>query len=159
MSANATQVGGTHYRNGFQHWDLAHELDLGYFEGQITKYVTRHRSKKGREDLEKALHFTRKLRELAVLAGRQPRHKYGTMARFTEYAEANKLTHQEYLIIMSACNWSMVDNLDVLIDRIVALLDLCYPPIPVPEVDVLEVDGGTFMRDSGEPGRGYVKQD
>jgi len=153
MSANETQVGGTHYKNHFQHWDLAHELDLGYFEGQITKYVTRHRSKKGREDLEKALHFTRKLRELAVLAGRHPRHKYGTMARFTEYVGANKLNGAEYLIIMSACNWSMVDDLNVLIDRIVVLMDETYPQLPVPEVQTMP--GGL---DSGGPGRGYIDQ-
>lgn len=153
MSANETQVGGTHYRNYFQHWDLAHELDLGYFEGQITKYITRHRSKKGKEDVEKALHFARKLRELAVLDDRRPRHKYGTLTRFTQYAEANKLTAPEYMVIMSACSWSMVDDLNVLIDRITKLMDTCYPPLPVPEVQTLP---GAL--DSGEPGRGYVDQ-
>lgn len=167
MSANDTQVGGTHYKAVIQHWDLAHELDLGYFEGQITKYITRHRSKKGREDLEKALHFTRKLRELAVLVGRQPRHKFGTIARFVEYAQANKLTHLEYLCIMSVCNWSMLDDLDMLLDRMTKLFDECYPPIPTPET--LEVKDCVFkevphgyvvgkLEDSGEPGRGYVDQ-
>jgi hypothetical protein len=97
MIANETQVGGTHYRTPFQHWDLAHELDLGYFEGQVSKYLTRHRFKKGKEDAEKALHFAKKLHELALSSARQPRHKFTTIARMTEYAESNKLLPLEYL--------------------------------------------------------------
>ena len=73
-TANETQVGGTHYRTPFQHWDLAHELDLGYFEGQITKYLTRHRFKKGKEDAEKALHFAQKLLQQRTSAAPQVRH-------------------------------------------------------------------------------------
>lgn len=127
MSANETQVGGTHYRNSFQHWDLCHELDLGYFEGQITKYITRHRFKKGQEDLDKAIHFTQKLRELAVTGGRQPRHKYGTVSMFTDYANVNKLVSLEMMCVMSACCWSTVDNLDILLDRLKDLHVSCYP--------------------------------
>jgi len=127
MSANDTQVGGSHYRSGFQHWDLAHELDLGYFEGQITKYITRHRFKNGEVDARKALHFARKLRELAVLEDRRPRHKYATIGRMTDFATDNKLNGKELLILVSVCNWSTVPDLDMLIDRILGLIDDHYP--------------------------------
>jgi hypothetical protein len=63
--ANETQIGGTHYRTPIQHWDYVIANGLGYFEGQITKYVTRWRKKNGLQDLYKARHFLDKLIEVA----------------------------------------------------------------------------------------------
>jgi len=64
MKANDTQVGGLHYRTGYQHWDFVIEhLENRYLEGQITKYVTRWRRKNGLQDLMKASHFLVKLIE------------------------------------------------------------------------------------------------
>jgi hypothetical protein len=151
MSANETQVGGTHYKTPFQHWDLVHELDLGYFEGQITKYLTRHRFKKGREDAEKALHFTKKMHELALFSARKPHHKFSTITRMTQYAESNKLLPLEYACIMSACNWSMTEDLKMLEARIERLIRECYPEVPVGGVQAA-------LFDTGEPGRGYADQ-
>ena len=65
MGANDRQVGGQHYNTPIQHWDYVVANGLGYFEGQITKYVTRWRRKNGLEDLEKARHFLDKLIEVA----------------------------------------------------------------------------------------------
>ncbi|TXH54315.1 MAG: DUF3310 domain-containing protein [Desulfurellales bacterium] len=62
-SANARQVGGDHYAKPIQHWDYVIAQNLGYFEGQITKYVSRWRDKNGLEDLHKARHFLDKLIE------------------------------------------------------------------------------------------------
>lgn len=140
-TANQTQVGGTHYQNPFPHWDLAHELDLGYFEGQISKYITRHRFKNGLEDAQKALHFCNKLIELARDEGRMPRHKTTTFARMTQYAEANKLLPLEYSCVMTVCNWQNVNTLHTLTERIERLIQECY----------LDDDG------SGA-GAGYVNQ-
>lgn len=60
--ANKRQVAGTHYQTptGYQHWDMVIDHNLNYFEGQITKYVMRCRSKNGVQDLQKALHFIEK---------------------------------------------------------------------------------------------------
>lgn len=69
QSANDRQVGGTHYAGQMQHWDYVVANDLGYFEGQITKYITRWRKKNGMQDLQKAKHFLDKLIE-EVQAGR-----------------------------------------------------------------------------------------
>lgn len=68
-SANERQEGGNHYRSEIQHWDYVWKNDLGYFEGQITKYVTRWRKKNGLEDLLKAKHFLDKLIEIATEEG------------------------------------------------------------------------------------------
>lgn len=58
--SNDRQVGGDHYRTEIQHWDFVIANDLDYFQGQITKYVTRWKKKNGIPDLEKALHFLEK---------------------------------------------------------------------------------------------------
>lgn len=63
-SANDSQVGGSHYKAGLQHWDYAIiALENRYLEGNITKYVVRHRKKNGLQDLEKAAHYLDKLKE------------------------------------------------------------------------------------------------
>lgn len=64
MSANDRQVGGDHYRSPMQHWDFVWANNLDYFQGQITRYVTRWRNKDGLEDLYKAKHFLEKYIEL-----------------------------------------------------------------------------------------------
>lgn len=69
MTANTTQVGGTHYAAEYQHWDLVWDCQMGYFPGQITKYVMRHTKKNGVEDLRKSLHVTQKYMEVLNTLG------------------------------------------------------------------------------------------
>lgn len=64
MKANDTQIGGAHYQLAVQPWDYIALNNLGYFEGNIIKYVTRWRGKNGVEDLKKARHYLDKLIEL-----------------------------------------------------------------------------------------------
>lgn len=65
MSANDIQVGGDHYhKQPIQPWDYVAANGLGFFEGNVVKYVTRHRVKDGVKDLEKARHYLDKLIEL-----------------------------------------------------------------------------------------------
>ena len=64
MSANDLQVGGDHYKKAIQPWDFVASNNLGFFEGNIIKYVTRWRDKNGVEDLRKARHYLDKLIEL-----------------------------------------------------------------------------------------------
>ncbi len=52
------QVQGTHYRNlAIQPTEFCQRNGLDFCCGSILKYLTRHRSKNGREDLCKAKHF------------------------------------------------------------------------------------------------------
>ena len=61
-SPDETQVGGDHYKdNEIQVWDAIHDWGLGYFSGNVIKYVARHRKKNGVEDLKKARHYLDKL--------------------------------------------------------------------------------------------------
>lgn len=65
MTANNDQVGGSHYRTKtIQPWDFIAANELGFFEGNIVKYVSRWRAKGGVEDLRKARHYLDKLIEL-----------------------------------------------------------------------------------------------
>ena len=64
--ANEKQHGGDHYKiEGEQHWDRVYRLyGRGYFVGNGTKYLERYHLKNGEEDLNKAIHYIEKLKEL-----------------------------------------------------------------------------------------------
>ena len=59
------QVGGSHYKDmPIQPVEFAQVNNLNFIEGCVIKYVSRHRSKNGAEDIEKAIHFLNLLLEL-----------------------------------------------------------------------------------------------
>lgn len=65
-TANEIQIGGDHYREKtIQPWDFIAANQLGYFEGNIVKYVSRWQGKGGINDLKKARHYLDKLIELS----------------------------------------------------------------------------------------------
>lgn len=67
--ANDVQVAGNHYKGKpVQPWDYIAANNLGYFEGNVVKYVSRWRDKGGVEDLRKARHYLDKLIELETKA-------------------------------------------------------------------------------------------
>ena len=53
------EVGGDHYKDcGIQPVEYINSNDLNYFEGNVIKYITRHRTKgEGKKDIEKAIHY------------------------------------------------------------------------------------------------------
>ena len=66
-AANNVQVGGTHYKTQeIQPWDAIRSWNLCFFAGNAVKYIARHKSKGGVEDLRKARHYLDKLIELQV---------------------------------------------------------------------------------------------
>ena len=59
------QVAGTHYKKlNIQPVEYIYANGIGYFEGNVIKYVTRWRDKNGVADLEKAKHYIELLIEL-----------------------------------------------------------------------------------------------
>jgi hypothetical protein len=65
MSALQEQVGGGHYKElAIQPVEYIHKNNLGFIEGCVIKYVTRHKSKNGQQDIYKAIHFLNLLLEL-----------------------------------------------------------------------------------------------
>lgn len=65
MSALNVQVSGDHYKKqSIQPVEYIHANGIGFFEGNVIKYVTRWRDKGGVADLEKAKHYIDLLIEL-----------------------------------------------------------------------------------------------
>lgn len=65
MSALEVQHGGGHYINkAIQPIVYIHANNLGFCEGNVVKYITRHKDKNGKADLEKAKHYIDLLIEL-----------------------------------------------------------------------------------------------
>jgi hypothetical protein len=59
------QVAGDHYKDmPIQPVEYIHANALGYFEGNVVKYISRWRKKGGVADLEKAKHYVELLIEL-----------------------------------------------------------------------------------------------
>lgn len=72
MSAINSQIGGSHYKQcAIQPVEYIHANGLGYFEGNVLKYITRWRDKGGIADLEKAKHYIELLIELENQANAQ----------------------------------------------------------------------------------------
>jgi hypothetical protein len=65
VSALDKQVSGNHYQNkGIQPIVYIHANNLGFCEGNVIKYVTRHKEKNGAADIKKAIHYLELLLEL-----------------------------------------------------------------------------------------------
>ena len=58
------QEGGDHYDLPIQPLEYIHANQLGYIEGNIIKYATRHKKKNGVEDVKKIIHYCELLLEL-----------------------------------------------------------------------------------------------
>ena len=126
-NANEIQVGGTHYKAPYQHWDLVANLKLDYFEAQVTKYVTRHAKKNGKQDLEKAVHYAQKAKELVEEGRLEPRHLCPTHSMLTTYADLNQLGELEMRCVLLACNWAGARDLGWLVIALKQLIQVRYP--------------------------------
>ena len=70
MSETLKQVGGSHYKDcTIQPVEYCQRNGLGYCESSVVKYVTRHKAKGGRQDIEKAIHFLQLLLEIEYTTG------------------------------------------------------------------------------------------
>lgn len=58
VTVTAKQVGGDHYRQlAIQPTHFAVVNNLSYLEGNVIKYVCRHKFKDGAQDIKKAIHY------------------------------------------------------------------------------------------------------
>ena len=64
MTALDRQVGGGHYKEFvIQPGHFCQVNRIPYYEANVIKYACRHRSKNGRQDIEKAIHYLELLLE------------------------------------------------------------------------------------------------
>ncbi len=53
-----TQVGGSHYKDmKIQPVEYIHANGMPYMDGNVVKYISRHRNKNGAEDVRKAIQY------------------------------------------------------------------------------------------------------
>ena len=72
MNALEKQVEGSHYKDmPIQPVEYIYANALGYFEGNVIKYVSRWRKKNGIADLEKAKHYIELLIQLENRSARK----------------------------------------------------------------------------------------
>jgi hypothetical protein len=65
MSALNTQTGGAHYKKyAIQPIEFISANNLDYFQGNVLKYLCRHKDKNGAEDIKKAIHYLELILEL-----------------------------------------------------------------------------------------------
>jgi len=116
MTATAIQVGGTHYRDmKIQPVDFILSNAMGFCEGNVVKYVCRHRVKNGIEDLRKARHYLQLLMDcpwyMALFLKIRSAYIYATWghgAAITarEFIAANGLEGDEACIIECVWIWN-----------------------------------------------------
>jgi len=64
-NALSIQVGGDHYKNlAIQPAEYIYANNMGFFEGNVLKYISRWKQKNGIADLQKAKHYIDLLIEL-----------------------------------------------------------------------------------------------
>lgn len=114
---NDRQVGGSHYKTKFQHWDFVMRCLAGrYLEGCATKYPSRWRKKNGLEDLKKSTHYVDKLIEEFTVGNYTPlslMHSNVTQLNqeVARFCHANDLTASESEIIRLLTNWASLSDL------------------------------------------------
>jgi hypothetical protein len=124
MTANKTQVGGSHYSGDYQHWDFSVDVGMFGLDYAMTKYVARWKKKNGLQDLMKAHHYAVKMKELMM----QER-----LTAFTRNAEcstralkfclANDLGQRESHIVMAAAQGLSFSSLDFILDHLNKLIE------------------------------------
>ncbi|MFG5778017.1 DUF3310 domain-containing protein [Comamonas sp. J-3] len=73
MSALDTQQGGSHYRDmKIQPIEFINANGLDFFQGNMLKYLCRHKAKNGVEDLRKVIHYAQLAIELQYGQAAEP---------------------------------------------------------------------------------------
>lgn len=97
-SALNVQVGGSHYKNmAMQPVEFAVKARLSFIQGCIVKYVSRYKSKNGKQDIEKVIHFAK----LAIELNEQGDDFLSCLGLAYTYCKANKFSQIQTNIIVS----------------------------------------------------------
>lgn len=122
-TANAYQVGGSHYKTAYEHWDLVLDVrHVGYLEGCATKYVARWRKKGGLADLKKALHYHNKALERAPVPLWSLTYTE-ILACVMRFADINQLEALERAYIAALLTWQNRYDLESAREHLLQLMD------------------------------------
>ena len=68
MTATDKQVSGNHYKDfEIQPIEFIQANELDFFQGNVLKYLVRHKTKNGIEDINKAIHYLELIKEMQYL--------------------------------------------------------------------------------------------
>lgn len=95
------QIGGSHYKDMvFQPISLISLLDLDFFQGNVVKYVSRHKTKDGVNDLAKAKHYCQMADELDDKKEPDVILLNEAIDDVWDFVEQNQLDFEVYMILM-----------------------------------------------------------
>jgi len=130
------QVGGSHYKElTLQPITYIQANGLDYCQGNVVKYTTRHRSKNGREDLEKAAQYC------GFLMDYYSAHRVQLALRWVlahpwlmsfpipsrKYCNVNRIEGLARKAIRLITTWRTLDDLREVKQSLLAYADLEYP--------------------------------
>lgn len=124
------QVGGEHYKGyGYQPLDLIENLNLSFAEGCILKYVIRFRDKGGKEDLLKALDYTR--RELQKELKKDPKDRGKqidprNIAEVLSFCAQDRIPREDKDFIFDIANYLHSGLMIKVADAIMAMIKSIY---------------------------------
>lgn len=139
-----------HYDGKYQPIDFIENWQLGFTEGCIVKYISRHKKKNGKEDVKKTVWYLSVLKA-RVQADRFERHKITGSISLKEFSEAQQLGIMEENILyclMDALKYGHGNRIDDAINYAVDLLR-CYEETGA-EID--EMCGGDEPEKTRPPG-------
>jgi hypothetical protein len=140
--ANTRQVGGAHYGGAqYQHWDWVDDNNLCYLAGVATKYICRWKTKDGRKDLEKALHYVQKLQELRTA---HP-ERLGVVRRcinLERIVSLYNLTNTETLALFMLTTYTNTSELETVTIMLAAMLEVVNATQPKQPDPPLVIQGG-----------------
>lgn len=120
-SVLSSQHGGKHYKEkGIQPIEYANANDLSFFQGNVVKYVTRYKDKKGVEDVKKAIHYLQMILEF----------EYGVLTDFS-YSDTEEIEELQTEDISedTLSNYLKTLNVKVVDDKFQVTPKLWYPPV------------------------------
>lgn len=97
-TALETQVGGSHYKDMvMQPVEFAVKAKLKFIQGCIVKYVSRYKSKNGKQDIDKAIHFS----NLAIQLNDKDDNLISNLGLAYTYCKANKFSQIQTNIVVN----------------------------------------------------------
>ena len=92
MSSSNNEVGGNHYKKlKISPVEYIRANNLDFFEGNVVKYVSRHRYKNGEEDILKAVDYLRMILK----------DEYGLVVNFTQERSKKSWVHKLSSVIFN----------------------------------------------------------
>lgn len=135
MSANESQIGGSHYKTGYEHWDWALDVGIGCLEYAASKYLARLGKKDGEaysQAVGKTGHYVVKILENAPRLMIRPRMPRRWVSQQTiKFCEVNGLSGEVQTILQLLACWELPSDLREVQRLVQKLATSAEKPVPL----------------------------